>query len=129
MSMTANIHTGENIKLDAYRLEARGSTAAFKFAVETHNGCGLEDSATITVFMNDLACLDKLKRAADAFNAIMAEVDQQSENDIINVPVKREVWINYYRETGAALSYPNKEEADAAATPNRTACLHYEWEE
>lgn len=73
MSMSANIHDGEEIKLKANLLNGRDPCAIFRFTVTTRDYRAHESSAEITVFMSDLACLDKLQRAADAFNAIMAE--------------------------------------------------------
>jgi hypothetical protein len=61
--------------------------------------------------------------------------DYDSNGDIINIPQKREGFVNIYpREifetiAGTSPVYPSKEAADHGASPHRIACVRIEWEE
>lgn len=51
--------------------------------------------------------------------------------DLVNVPVKHELWINiYHNEHGCpwVYSYQTKEEADYRAAPDRISCVRIEYE-
>lgn len=56
-------------------------------------------------------------------------LSEESSTDLINVPTKREEWVNYYGHSERAFAYPTKEKADRWARTGRIACFHREWEE
>jgi hypothetical protein len=52
--------------------------------------------------------------------------------DLVNVPKKHEVWINFYQhdaETFAICAYPSQELANKNASRDRTACVRVEFTE
>jgi hypothetical protein len=57
--------------------------------------------------------------------------DRESPYDLVNVPKKHEVWINLYdtEEVFFGCAYPTREQANANANINRTACVRVEFTE
>jgi hypothetical protein len=51
-----------------------------------------------------------------------------SLNDLINIPTKREGWVNVYDGFGASL-WASESAANKNADPARIACVRIEWEE
>lgn len=48
--------------------------------------------------------------------------------DLVNIPEKREVWVNFYL-VGSGSSHPSRSMADRAAAPGRSACIRVEFTE
>jgi len=58
--------------------------------------------------------------------------DRESPYDLVNVPKKHEVWINFYQHdanTFAICAYPSQELANKNASRDRTACVRVEFTE
>jgi hypothetical protein len=58
---------------------------------------------------------------------------RDSPYDLVNVPKKHEVWINFYDDDGEgdydSYSYPSRAIADESADSNRIACIRVEFTE
>jgi hypothetical protein len=58
---------------------------------------------------------------------------KDSPYDLVNVPKKHEVWINFYDDDGEgdydSYSYPSRAIADESADSNRIACIRVEFTE
>lgn len=54
--------------------------------------------------------------------------DAKSIGDLVNVPEKREMWVNVYEGEPCVFSYASRNYADMNSHPNRIACVHVEYE-
>ena len=48
--------------------------------------------------------------------------------DLINVPEKREMWVNVYEGCDILVRHESRDSADSNATGNRIACIRVEYE-
>jgi hypothetical protein len=54
----------------------------------------------------------------------------EGDLDLVNVPEKRGLWVNFYPDQGRMVfAHPSREEADAKAGADRVACKYVEFEE
>jgi hypothetical protein len=73
-----NVHGGKDAEMRAYSLDG-SKTVVLQCSARTQDWDGHRDHVELTVFMNEGASLEKLKRAAAAFNAVMTETVPAAE--------------------------------------------------
>lgn len=79
----------------------------------------------ITVITNEDGSEDVETHTADGLYSY--HDGPASIKDLINIPEKREMWVNVY-ESGGLVPHDSKEAADMSAIGNRIACIRVEYE-
>ena len=82
--------------------------------------------------VTQLVKFDAIRSPFNLFGVVDGEVYSWGESggyDLFMATVKREGWINIYKDLSMCCIHPTKEKADENAGAARIACAKFEWEE